>query len=120
MFGKLLKRRRDRRDVDYSTLNYMTAELPQRDPAADLAQVQDEQINLLMGMVERQAVQVSAARHLMDVMALRSLEGNPVFQLADGGEDPTSVEMIRHAVVDLWAKLDGHELPEFLLPERTH
>lgn len=107
-------------EVEFVSLDeYIEDEGRLAEPYKELTQVQEEQIDLLMGMIEQQATIINAARHLIDVMHQRQASG-PVFKLAEEGDDPASVQLIRHAVLDLVSKLDGMEAPELCLPERTH
>ena len=55
------------------------------------------------------------ARHLMNVLGLVSSSGKPCFYLNDQ-HDEEALDLIRHAILDLQATLDGTEPPALALP----
>lgn len=60
----------------------------------------------------------TAARHLMDTMALVG-RGGQLFTISDQ-HDNDSANLLRHAVLDLQAKLDGTAAPALAFPQETH
>jgi hypothetical protein len=54
---------------------------------------------------------ILAARHLIDVMAMKSADGQPVFRLND--DTRRNHDILIHAVMNLQARLNGTELPSF-------
>jgi hypothetical protein len=74
------------------------------------------QIALQEEVLLQQAHITAAARHLIDVLAMKSA-GGPVFRLNE--DNSLNHELVMHAVMDLQAKLNGTELPAFCLPTET-
>lgn len=94
------------------------------DPAEDLIAAQQGQMETLSMIIERQAQTIEAARHLMNVLCLRS-ESGPVFKLREDSADPlnddhVSMCLLSHAVLDLQAKLEGTEPPGFSFIAETN
>jgi hypothetical protein len=89
-----------------------------RDPRDELIETLQEQLNLATEIALRQSATVTAARHLMRVLASHSATA-PIFKLNDEHDD-ASIELIRHAVLDLQSTLEGTPTPALCLPERTH
>lgn len=81
-------------------------------------QADNEQVSALLSTVTDLATemtrQVEAARHLMNVLSMRTETGVAPFRL---NEDATTdnIEILAHAVLDLQAKLEGTEVPAFIL-----
>lgn len=60
-----------------------------------------------------------AARHLIETMNLIGADGKPLFSISNE-HDNVSAGLLRHAVINLQATLDGAATPHLALPQETH
>lgn len=60
-----------------------------------------------------------AARHLIETMNLVGADKKPLFAISDL-HDNASAGLLRHAVINLQAKLDGAETPHLALPQEVN
>lgn len=90
-----------------------------RDPRDELIETLQEQLAMALGIAARSGAMVAAARHLMDVFNQVAGDGTPLFDINEAHVEGDR-EILRHAILDLNAKLAGSEAPAFCIPERTH
>jgi hypothetical protein len=76
---------------------------------------------MLNGIVGVHADTYRAASHLLEVLNMVGAKNAPVFTLNDSDHDDEHLAIIRHAVINLAATIEGSELPPLALPDRiTH
>lgn len=124
-----LLRRRPRGGVVIPPLSEMNPELAAliARPMPTTDQVRDswhaeylmalETIEQLTNLLAEASEVTSSARHLMTVMAMRTVDGEGCFLL--NKPDDHASNLLRHAVLDLQARLEGSEVPSFTTCDRT-
>lgn len=72
------------------------------------------QVAALTELLEEQMLITDAARTVIGALGMLSGDGTPVFSLNED-QPPEAVMILRTAVLDLQGRLDGTEIPAFVL-----
>ncbi|SFJ51480.1 hypothetical protein SAMN03159338_1625 [Sphingomonas sp. NFR04] len=77
-----------------------------------------ESLAAVTAALEELAQTETAARAFMDVLAIRGSGGIPLFRANDDAA-PADIQMLKHAVLTLQARLEGAPLPELVTLDRV-